>query len=142
MHWAARCNNIDYCQQLLEAGADCNIQDKSGSSPLHYAASNGHPEMVFLLLSHGANIMLKDIDNCTPTHSACMILKEMINSKTDSNATQSTNELVSQNKLDTDIRNALMSVITILKRYEKQITKETNDKVMLDTHLNMTHQHQ
>jgi len=41
--------------RLLEAGADANAVDHSGRTPLMHAASTQDPEIVRMLLAHGAN---------------------------------------------------------------------------------------
>jgi ankyrin repeat protein len=39
---------------LLDGGADANVKDEKGETPLHKAASGGHLEVAKLLLDHGA----------------------------------------------------------------------------------------
>ncbi|KAK5871090.1 hypothetical protein PBY51_003990 [Eleginops maclovinus] len=40
---------------LLECGADVNCRDEDDNSPLHIAASNGHPDIMNLLISCGTH---------------------------------------------------------------------------------------
>ena len=41
-------------KMLLEAGADWDLEDDEEFSPLNWASSRGHPEVVKLLLVAGA----------------------------------------------------------------------------------------
>lgn len=56
---AAANGQYKICSNLLSAGANVNPQDKSGYTPLHWAAqwasSNGDTNLVLLLLQHGAD---------------------------------------------------------------------------------------
>lgn len=54
---AVRHGNKDAVGLLLEAGADCNLQDKEGSTALMAACEHGHIDIVRLLL---------DNTNCDP----------------------------------------------------------------------------
>ncbi|XP_030060660.1 fibronectin type 3 and ankyrin repeat domains protein 1 [Microcaecilia unicolor] len=47
--------NTDVASCLIEAGADINIKDKDGKSPLMVAALNNHESLVELLLERGAD---------------------------------------------------------------------------------------
>jgi ankyrin repeat protein len=51
---AAACSNI--AQQLLDAGAQVNAQDRYGWSALHFAAANGMSEVASCLLQSGADL--------------------------------------------------------------------------------------
>ncbi|XP_058808530.1 serine/threonine-protein phosphatase 6 regulatory ankyrin repeat subunit A-like [Phymastichus coffea] len=69
---------------LLNDEVDVNIRIKSsfehrnsqmpnfhvsvGSTPLHAAAASGSPELVRILLEHGANVNAKDLNGVTPLH--------------------------------------------------------------------------
>jgi ankyrin repeat protein len=44
---------------LLEHGADINVQDEDGWTPLHWASMNGALEVVRLLLEHGSEVEAK-----------------------------------------------------------------------------------
>ena len=47
-------------KQLLDAGANVEALDVNAATPLHYAAVQGHDELVTLLVTHGANVLHRD----------------------------------------------------------------------------------
>ena len=51
---------------LLENGAQPDLQDRGGQTPLSRAANKGNERMVELLLEHGAHPNLEDKDGQTP----------------------------------------------------------------------------
>ena len=53
-------------RRLLEHGADPNLRNRSGETPLHGASYRASLEVVRLLLSYGAKIDQKDEDGKTP----------------------------------------------------------------------------
>ena len=55
---------------LLEKGADVNTKDKSCSTPLHLASSEGSYETMRILIEHGADVAAKDTSDRTPLHMA------------------------------------------------------------------------
>ena len=61
-HWIKSCK----IQPLIENGADVNLTDNQGQTPLHYAAANGHIAMAQLLIENGANVNLTDNQGQTP----------------------------------------------------------------------------
>ena len=56
----------------LDAGADANVQDDDGATPLHWAADRGLTSMAALLLEAGANHSIPDESGMTPLHYAAM----------------------------------------------------------------------
>lgn len=52
--------DIHLCEFLLSKGANPNIQDNDGFTPLHYASQNNDVDLATLLLSKGANPNLLD----------------------------------------------------------------------------------
>lgn len=68
LHGAALTNNVGLVQFLLKKGADSNIQQSQGITPLHFALSAGENrlEVVRLLLSHGADLNVTDENGRTP----------------------------------------------------------------------------
>jgi len=59
----SRTGNLEAAELLLDKGADVNaVESWGGQTALHWAAARQHPEMVALLLEHGANIDVRGID--------------------------------------------------------------------------------
>ena len=56
---------------LIENGANVNVADGDGTTPLQQAAYNGSIETVQALLSKGANVSLGDRNGRAPLHIAC-----------------------------------------------------------------------
>ncbi|KAF8497792.1 hypothetical protein F5888DRAFT_1923183 [Russula emetica] len=66
--WASRGDNFKegyVLRLLLEHGADVNVQDKDGWTPLYVASMNGALEDLRVLLEHGADVEAKDNDGKT-----------------------------------------------------------------------------
>ena len=51
---------------MLSHGARSNIRDAGGATPLHYAAANGHKEVVQMLMKKGADKSVRDHEGRTP----------------------------------------------------------------------------
>ena len=66
---AALAGKTDVCRRLISLDADVN---KPGWTPLHYAASGGHAEIVQLLLEHAAYIDAQSPNQSTPLMMAAM----------------------------------------------------------------------
>lgn len=60
IHDAVKNGNIDEVQWQLDAGVDVNEESSNGLTPLHYAASAGHNDIVELLIKRGANVNATD----------------------------------------------------------------------------------
>ena len=63
LHSALDAGRFDIVELLLAKGADANIRDDEGRTPLHIAAwyaASGFPKIVELLISNGADIKAKD----------------------------------------------------------------------------------
>jgi len=60
IHDAVMNGNIDEVQWQLDAGIDPNLKNSKGATPLHYAASEGHNDIVELLIERGANVNATD----------------------------------------------------------------------------------
>ncbi|MCH7574477.1 MAG: ankyrin repeat domain-containing protein [Candidatus Marinimicrobia bacterium] len=53
---AAREPDMDDAEDLIEDGANVNVQDEQGDTPLHYAADFGHVELAQLFILSGAEL--------------------------------------------------------------------------------------
>jgi ankyrin repeat protein len=69
---AAQENNVTEVLRLLSVGADVNVKNRFGWTPLHWASNDGHSQVVIKLLQNGADIEAKDNYGLTPLHWACM----------------------------------------------------------------------
>jgi hypothetical protein len=55
IQYYAQEGNLDKIRELIENGADINLQDRLGFTALHASCKNGQIEVVRYLLEHGAN---------------------------------------------------------------------------------------
>jgi ankyrin repeat protein len=62
---------------LLKAGADPNLRDNYGITPLMYAAVHAWPETVKLLLAHGADPHIRNWDG----HDTIYFIQQSLKSK-------------------------------------------------------------
>ena len=66
LHYAAFYGHEDAVRVLLGAGADVNIRNANGYTPLHFAVPRGHVEVVRLLLDAGADVNALSSDGHSP----------------------------------------------------------------------------
>ena len=59
-------DRVELAESLVERGADPNLTDARGTSPLKHAISYGRKEMVEILLQNGADPNAKDDEGATP----------------------------------------------------------------------------
>jgi len=70
LHHAAANGEIEQVKLLISQGADVNVKDSAGQTPLNYAARKGHKEIVELLLANGADVNARDRMSKTPVEHA------------------------------------------------------------------------
>jgi len=58
--------------QMISSLKDVNVRDEKGFTPLHYAAREGHVDLVKLLMSYGADLNARNEDEWTPLHKASL----------------------------------------------------------------------
>jgi len=66
MHFTAATNNLKCTELLVQCGAEVDIADKDGYTPLHMAAGYLHVDMVKLLLRYGADPEQPDAKGRSP----------------------------------------------------------------------------
>ena len=71
--WAAYRGNTEVLKVLLDAGADPNIADGYGNSPLHWAAKQGLERIAQLLIKSGADVNSTDKCGQTPLYWAARV---------------------------------------------------------------------
>ncbi|RJX25366.1 MAG: ankyrin repeat domain-containing protein, partial [Desulfurivibrio sp.] len=59
-------SDLSQISSLLKAGADVNVKNEDGLTPLNWTSQNGHAEVVKLLLAAGAEVNARDKDGGTP----------------------------------------------------------------------------
>ncbi|XP_072941998.1 palmitoyltransferase Hip14 [Epargyreus clarus] len=71
LHWAAINNRREIMEYLLEKGAKVDaIGGELQSTPLHWAARQGHLEAAVVLVRAGADAALRDAEGCAGLHLA------------------------------------------------------------------------
>ena len=67
IHWAADRGDPAMIELLAKKGADVNITDGDGQTPLHYAFACGHDACVRMLETLGANSSIRDAEGLLPS---------------------------------------------------------------------------
>ena len=60
MFYAAREGHVDVCKRLAESGAECDLVDHNGQTPIYYAVRSGKYDAVEFLINQGANVNHED----------------------------------------------------------------------------------
>ena len=63
---------MEIVELLIAKGADVNMRDDSGQTPLLNATSGGHKEIIELFIAEGADVNAKGYDGMTPLHVAAL----------------------------------------------------------------------
>lgn len=66
LHFAASLNMPVFSTALLAAGADPNVLDNNGFTPMHHAAMNGHEHVIAQLRLSGADHRVRSVRNFVP----------------------------------------------------------------------------
>ena len=75
---AARNGDIDRLKKLLATGAEVNIRERDGLTPLMVASLRGHSAVVQLLIQHGAGVNAQDNKGMTPLLFASINYKKFL----------------------------------------------------------------
>ncbi len=63
-------SRFDIAEYLIKKGAKVNSEDQYYDTPLHYAAKNGSPRLVSLLINQGARLDVKNSQGLIPKYEA------------------------------------------------------------------------
>ncbi|MGE5293929.1 MAG: ankyrin repeat domain-containing protein, partial [Solirubrobacterales bacterium] len=72
LHATVSIGMLNVVMEFINRGADVNVRDRDGQSPVHEAAWADDGAMAELLLDHGAKINVKDRNGDTPAHVAAV----------------------------------------------------------------------
>ncbi|XP_002741541.2 transient receptor potential cation channel subfamily A member 1-like [Saccoglossus kowalevskii] len=72
LHWSVEGTHREFVKMILENGGESLLgrQDKKDQTSVHYAAENGDAQLINILMSHGAKLDSKDIEEKIPLHIA------------------------------------------------------------------------
>ncbi len=81
---------LSKAKDFISKGADVNIKNKDGKTPLHIAVENNYEDIVKLLLQKNADVNAKDNNGNTPLHIAVekgnyFVIKELLKAGADKN---------------------------------------------------------
>ena len=65
---ACYAGKLESVKELRHNSASYNLQDKGGSTALHWAMDKGDTELIEWLIEDGADIHMKDYNGWTPLH--------------------------------------------------------------------------
>ena len=70
LHWSSFKGEYSKCFDLISRGADVNLPDEHGFSPLFVAARRGHLDIIQLLLESGADVHRRNYEGKTAINMA------------------------------------------------------------------------
>ncbi|UCD52383.1 MAG: ankyrin repeat domain-containing protein, partial [Phycisphaerales bacterium] len=66
LHYAITDGRTEFCQLMIEQGADVNARNKWNWTPLHTACEHNYSDKVEILLANGADVKARNEDGNTP----------------------------------------------------------------------------
>ncbi|MFC1841791.1 ankyrin repeat domain-containing protein [Candidatus Dependentiae bacterium] len=127
---AIRLNNISQVKRLIKKNKDVlHKKDKDGNTPLHYVASFGRDDLLFLLLENGAYVHVneKNIHGCTPLYYAVGRKVAGIKSKEDLSLDLDTNWAHEHSPFCSTIHQRYKIIATSLIKYGARVNEKNNN---------------
>jgi len=136
IHTAAKTGDLAGIQAELDKGVDVDEGDDSwpGMTPLHYAADEGHTEVVELLIANGADVNAKNENGWTPLHLAAYwggkeIVELLIAAGADVNAKDMSNWIGTPLDIATHPENPIdtAEIAELLRKHGGKTSEELKD---------------
>ncbi len=129
IHSAVGGGDVEAAKEFLAAGADVNVKDKRGFTPLHWASISGHKESVELLIAKGADVNAMRGGGGTPLSYASSwgheeIVELLIAKGADVNVKDAFSETPLDVSTHPDNPNASAETATLLRKHGGKTKKE------------------
>jgi len=63
-------NDVEAVKAFIKKGANVNVANEKGDTPLHWAITTGRSDLIELLIEKGANLNARNMKGLTPLHGA------------------------------------------------------------------------
>ena len=129
IHSAVGGGDVEAAKEFLVAGADVNVKDKRGFTPLHWASISGHKEAVELLIAKGADVNAMRGGGGTPlSYASSWGHEEIVELLIAKGADVNVKDAFSETPLDVathpDNPNASAETATLLRKHGGKTKKE------------------
>ncbi|WP_410542263.1 ankyrin repeat domain-containing protein [Wolbachia endosymbiont of Tetranychus urticae] len=132
LKWAATYGYLNVVKYLIdEKSVNVETKDNYGRTSLHWAAQNGHKEIVDTLLNKGANVNAADSEKTTPLHVASYVghkevVEVLLNNGAIYNAKTQSQHTPLQLTKDSNIKSLLELVGNLFQAVEQENKQEVD----------------
>ena len=124
--------DVDDAEDLIKDGAEVNVQDEQGDTPLHYAADMGNIELAQLFILSGAEINQVDELGISPLYRAAVanhlqVAQLLLTNGADINLATAAGE----SPLDAALSNGRQDLVSLLKSKGAKERIQTKGRILL-----------